>query len=378
MIGKTAEGTWRVRVKSRGEVIASKTFKRRGDALTWEAEQKRLLQSGDWIDPKLGQERMVDVTARWLDMRSTSVAGKTYQTDESLLRNHVPIDFSKRPIGTIRPSDIESLYIGMINRGRSIKSVSRFRGSLSSFFGWVVRERIIRTNPVETAHLPKGTGEDSVEEIYPFTLEELRSVVADLSKTGDRWGDLALVLGFTGIRWGELMALRCRDLQEVPYPAIQVKRSAPDGQAVRNTTKGGAPRTVPLVEDLLPIFRVWMAGRSPDDLIFSNSVGNRTGRSNWTRAVQWSAHARGRRIHDLRHTAATLWLNNGVDPKTVQTWLGHSSMTLTVDTYSHYMGNDADAAAIARMNRVFSEISLAIPGAIGIGTGTEMRSPEGR
>ncbi|MET4782684.1 hypothetical protein [Glaciihabitans sp. UYNi722] len=58
-------------------------------------------------------------------------------------------------------------------------------------------------------------------------------------------------------------------------------------------------------------------------------------------------------MQDLRHTAATL----GVDPKTVQAWLGHSSMTLAVDTYAHYMGQDADIAAIARINAILGDMS---------------------
>ncbi|WP_083263641.1 tyrosine-type recombinase/integrase [Curtobacterium sp. ER1/6] len=71
---------------------------------------------------------------------------------------------------------------------------------------------------------------------------------------------------------------------------------------------------------------------------------------NWKRAVGWSTHSRGRREHDLRHTAATLWLQAGIDIKTVQAWLGHSTAKLTLDTYSHWMGTDADAAALARVN----------------------------
>lgn len=356
MIGKTEAGTWRVRVKFQGRIVASRTFKRRSEALTWEAEQKRLLQTDDWIDPKLAQEPLNSVIARWLAMREGSVSGRTYQTDESLLRLYVPAEILKRPIGSIRSADIEALYVAM-HRQVSISSVSRFNGSISSLFGWAVRERIIRESPVRSAQMPVGTGTDDVAEVYPFTLGELHEVVAALRVAGGRWADLALVLGLTGIRWGELMALRCRDVLDLPYPAIKVSRSGPDNFEIRNTTKGGAARTVPLVDELLPVFKTWMQDRGPDELIFANSKGNRTGSGNWRRAVHWKEHRRGRRIHDLRHTAATSWLGNGIDPKTVQKWLGHASMTLTVDTYSHYMGADADLAAVKRMNVALGDVS---------------------
>lgn len=139
--------------------------------------------------------------------------------------------------------------------------------------------------------------------------------------------------------------------------AIQVSRSAPDGQEIRTTTKSGKPRTVPVADILQPILREWMKSKTPNALIFANSAGNPTGNKNWTRAVHWQELSRGRRVHDLRHTAATLWLTNHVDPKTVQTWLGHASMTMTVDTYGHFMGIDADIAAIARVNAVLGSDS---------------------
>lgn len=354
MIGKTAQGTWRVRVKYKGNVVVSKTFARKGDAERWEAEQKRLLNFGDWIDPRNGKEAFGDVAARWLDIREQTVAGKTYQTDEYLIRVHIPEPLKRRPIASLRSSDIQAVLI-QANRSLSLNSVSRLRAVLSALLAWAVRERIIRENPVTAAHLPRGTGKDEIDEPHPFTINELRDVYADLRAVDAHWADLCLVLGLTGIRWGELMALRVRDFQVVPYAALRISRSAPDGQDVRNSTKGGSSRTVPLVDELSTVFVEWMEGLGPDKLIFGNDAGNPIGGSNWKRKVHWAQFSRGRRVHDLRHTAATVWLANGVDTKTVQTWLGHASMTLTVDTYAHFMGNDADIAAVARMNAVLGD-----------------------
>lgn len=75
---------------------------------------------------------------------------------------------------------------------------------------------------------------------------------------------------------------------------------------------------------------------------------------NWRRAVHWNETAGGRRPHDLRHTAASLWIAAGVDIKTIASWLGHSSTKLTLDTYGHLMGTDTDGAAIERVNRTFT------------------------
>ena len=94
--------------------------------------------------------------------------------------------------------------------------------------------------------------------------------------------------------------------------------------------------------------------RGPDEILFANASDGMRLLSNWRRATNWPRYGRGRRVHDLRHTAATIWIQNGVDIKTVQNWLGHASAKLTLDTYAHYMGTNADIASIALMNTALS------------------------
>jgi Replication initiator protein, pSAM2/Phage integrase family len=74
--------------------------------------------------------------------------------------------------------------------------------------------------------------------------------------------------------------------------------------------------------------------------------------SAFKRTLKWNVVAEGRRIHDLRHTAACLWLANGVDPGTVQAWMGHASIA-TTNLYLHHLGTSADRAGLDRLNRRF-------------------------
>lgn len=112
---------------------------------------------------------------------------------------------------------------------------------------------------------------------------------------------------------------------------------------------------MPLPAELIPIVESWSVGKQPDDLLFSSPEGKRLNNSNWRRIVGWSAACNGRRVHDLRHTASTFWLQSGIDVKTVQQWLGHASAQLTLNLYSHWMGSTADAAAIARVDEILSQ-----------------------
>jgi len=67
------------------------------------------------------------------------------------------------------------------------------------------------------------------------------------------------------------------------------------------------------------------------------------------RTLCWTTVAEGRRIHDLRHTAACLWLARGVDPATLQAWMGHASIA-TTNLYLHHLGTPADRAGLDRLN----------------------------
>lgn len=353
-VSKTANGRWRAFVKSGRRVVATRTFDLKRDADTWHDAQRRLLDLGEFVDPRAGKEALLPALRRWMDARTGTVAGSTQKADRGRLQ-YIPIGLGNMPVSKVRTADLQSLFDALIKRGLSPASVTRVRALLSSFYGWAKMQGIASGNPVVGSKVATGTATQEKDEVFPFTPDELREVVAEITLRSPDLGPLALVLGFTGLRWGELAALRVRDVAEAPRPAFIVSRSAPDGQEVRNRTKGGKGRSVPLTAELIPLVKRWAKGKQPDDLLFTSAEGYRLSNANWRRSVGWSTSCRGRRIHDLRHTAATMWLSNGLDPKTVQTWLGHATAQLTHDLYSHWMGNVADAASIAKIDAVLSQ-----------------------
>ncbi len=107
-----------------------------------------------------------------------------------------------------------------------------------------------------------------------------------------------------------------------------------------DTVKTGWARTVPLTPRPAAIVERWAANRDPGDWLFGSTTGTALSEGNWKRMVQWPAAKRaiGRptlRVHDLRHTAASIWLAEGADVKVVQRILGHMSATMTLDLYGH-------------------------------------------
>lgn len=102
---------------------------------------------------------------------------------------------------------------------------------------------------------------------------------------------------------------------------------------------------------VLPTIQRLKANKQPDDLLFTTDAGSRLQRSAVLRTMKWEQTGQGRRTHDLRHTAACLWLARGVDVGTVQNWMGHASIA-TTNRYLHFLGTGADPAGLERLNRV--------------------------
>jgi hypothetical protein len=78
-------------------------------------------------------------------------------------------------------------------------------------------------------------------------------------------------------------------------------------------------------------------------------AGRWSGLSATVRVLDWETTGQGRRLHDLRHTAACLWLSHRVEPGTVQAWCGHESIA-TTNRYLHFLGTDADKAGLDKLN----------------------------
>lgn len=171
--------------------------------------------------------------------------------------------------------------------------LKHFRGSrrttLRGLFRYAVRTRRLQVSPAESVPLPhpdSRTGK--IVEVDPFALDVLLDVVTTQRELAGRYADITLVLGLTGLRFGELRGLRVRDLVDVPYPGLVVKRSVPQSRRTgavieRATTKSGRSRLVPLTDRVRPVVECRAEGREPDDLLFPAPEGGYLHAQNWRR-----------------------------------------------------------------------------------------------
>lgn len=342
-IRKEPSGKFRAVLKIGRAYVAGRTFDTKRDAQAWLARERAALAGG--VDPRAGRATVRSLLPVWLEERKHSVSAKTYVADSALVRL-VPAPLAALSVNAVTDREVTRALILLVSDGLAESSVRRFRASLSSFFAWAVRERMILTNPVLGTRVPRS--DQPRTEMFPFGEQDLEQLHAEAAKRDERLADLVLIAAWTGLRWSELRAVRVRDFVEVPMPTLVVQRAEPEGVSTKST-KSGRSRRVPVADRVLPLVRSMAEGRVADAPLFVTSSGHRLHASAFKRALGWATLAHGRRIHDLRHTAACLWLARGVDPGTVQAWMGHASIA-TTNLYLHHLGTPADRAGLARLN----------------------------
>lgn len=251
-------------------------------------------------------------------------------------------------------------------KGLAAKTIKNRHGLLSSAFGWAVERKLIDRNPAYRIKTPK------VYRTPPVFLSEPE--VAELCDVIDpRFRDLIIVLVGTGMRWGEITALQLQDVTPTPEGVvISVNKAWKDvhsGAMVLGppkTPKGA--RQIPLDNSpVVDALKRQMSQRSKrTDLIFQSADGNtlRNGTFHsrvWVplnKALADKGWLKRPRIHDLRHTAASLMLaTNGGDIMAVSRVLGHEQVSTTVNVYGHLV-NGAERRALAGLGQALGRYLL--------------------
>ena len=339
---------YRARVKWHGRYVATQVFERKADAVAWEQDQRRRLRLGEWIDPRRGQVPLSVVGGDWLGSRG-SVKRRTRETDEAAWRNYVQPRFGNWPVASITAAEVSNWVGSLVARGLAPSTATRALATLRSVLAFAVADARVQQNVAAVAHKP--TSGRARREGQALTIEELLALTEECK---GRYRDVVPVLALAGLRWGELAGLQVGDRVSVPGPGLRLRRamlaSSGGGALYLDTLKNNRARTVPLVMHLVPIIDLWSAGKAPDTWLFAAPEGGPLRESNWKRSVGWAKATaaigrRGFRVHDLRHTAASVWLGAGADPKVVQRVMGHGTAAMTMDLYGHLVNGNLWQAA---------------------------------
>lgn len=271
----------------------------------------------------------------------------TQDSYKDVLRIHILPVFGNNPLNEITRKDIKEFIYRKQGEGLSQSTVRIIKSYLSSILSQAVDDEIIQVNPAHS--LGKVIKKkDQGENINPLSKEELKSLLDSVKIHFSGHYTLFLLLPRTGVRIGEALALQWGDI-DFAGRFIEVKRSIVRGRI--SMPKNNKSRRVDMslqLTEALKAYRVeskkkgFSLGLGDEtEYIFTNEAGKPVDVNNWRRRVfnkaLEKAGVRRIRIHDLRHTYATLRISKGDNIGDVANQLGHHSVKLTLDTYYHWM-----------------------------------------
>jgi len=347
----TAEGRKRKTLygNTRQEVAAklAKALSDREGGLTFDA---RSLTVGEWMD-------------RWLEdclkplVEAGKMAHSTFVRYEGIANNHLKPTLGHKKLKTLTRAEVRRLYNEKSNR-LSPRSVDYLHTTLQKVLAQAVIDDLIPRNVASGEHPRSSRNQEEAKALSPIQVRALLTA-AD----GERNEALYVVAVHTGLRQGELLGLMWTDV-DLDTGKLSVRRSLKvtnHGLAFGPTKNKASRRSIPLNKSAVAALKAHRLRQDEErlrlgelwedhDLVFPNRVGKPINHSNlYHREFTVLLKKAGLQdqdftFHSLRHTFATELFRRGKHPKIVQSLLGHSSITQTMDRYSHLIegiGGDA-------------------------------------
>jgi integrase len=297
--------------------------------------------------------------ARWLeDSVRGSVKTTTYQSYASIVRLHVRPTLGGTKLAAVTPAHLHRLYRAKLEEGLAPKSVKYIHTTLHRALKQAVRWGLVPRNVAASVDPPKV----STPEMRPLIRVQACTLLE--AARGNRLEALYVLAVTTGMRQGELLGLGWEDV-DPNAGVVRVRKTltlAKGGPRLTEPKTRGSRRQIRLTNSAVGALERHRALQNSEGvarghewnhqgLVFCTRRGTPIRRDN-LHVRHWKPLLRRAgvpdiRFHDLRHTCAILLLTKGVHPKIVSEMLGHSSIAITLDTYSHVIPGLGDVAALA-------------------------------
>ncbi|MBC2710064.1 MAG: site-specific integrase [Desulfosarcina sp.] len=276
------------------------------------------------------------VAEEWLKKKKPELRDSTWHVYEGHTKNHFNA-FDDIRIDRITIAMIEEWITERQNEEMPIATIRKILVSMGQILKFAVRHKYISYNPFPDAERPRGRVKtDSVMILKPDQLTAFLDAVSD-----QKYKTLFMLAIFSGARQGELLGLKWPDM-DGKNNQIHIQRTF-NHQTFYDTKTETSNRRIDLGPKMMAELKKWRVACLPNklDLMFPNEEGQPMNYSNMVQRYYMPALKKAKikriKFHCLRHTFASLLIHQGENIKYIQSQLGHSSPTVTLNIYSHLM-----------------------------------------
>lgn len=338
------DGRWQARWTDADGTRHARRFDSEDEANDYLRERYRARRDGRSLPP--AELTVADVIRDWLDRGRDDWRPTTYADNRRYAVRHVIPEIGHLRIDTLDTARVQQWIDQMRRAGASAHMIGNCVRIVSSAYRQAMQIGLVRHNPASGVKRPTIRK----PEIVTWDAGEIAAVDTSLA-TDPMWHALYRLALTTGMRPGELRALRWEDVDHV-RGAVRVRRTMTrdeeDRAIVGSSTKTGRERTVTLAPSAAHALKRWRREQAamqlaaprwdPGGYVFTGQRGQPLGATTWQKRHARLLAATGVApitLHGLRHTFATVALERNIHPKIVSEMLGHTTVEMTLNRYSH-------------------------------------------
>ena len=305
-----------------------------------------------------------EVAKDWLGFKKLNVRASTWACLEGHTRNHFE-ELNGLKVSLITTAIVEKWITRRQEKNMNIVTLRKLLVTLNQIMSYSVRHKYLDHNPVRDAERPRNQGAIEEKKIKVLTPDEINAFLDAV--TNQKYHALFRLAIMSGARQGELLGLKWSDI-DWEASQISIERTF-NNQAWYDVKTAASKRRIDLGPGMMAELRQWKLACLPNkktlvflkpnklNLVFPNESGQPMNHNNMVNRyfdpVLKKAGIDRIRFHDLRHSYASLLIEQGENIKYIQSQLGHSTPTVTLNVYSHLMKSENQEAAVRLEKAIF-------------------------